>query len=44
MKDKKIKINRSGIHSGDYNSIDNTYNNDKKGKNISDTMQVVLQI
>ncbi|NRT73827.1 hypothetical protein [Clostridium beijerinckii] len=43
MKDKKIKINRKTIQSNDYTSIENTYNNNK-GKDISDTMQVVLQI
>jgi len=44
MKDKKIKINRSTIQPSDYNRIKNTYNNNRKGKDISDTMQVVLQI
>lgn len=44
MKDKKIKINRSTIQPSDYKKIENTYNNNRKGKDISDTMQVILQI
>ncbi|NRT73822.1 hypothetical protein [Clostridium beijerinckii] len=44
IKDKKIKINRSTIQPNDYAKIEHTYNQDKKGGDISDTMKVILQI